>query len=641
MNRNRTHVSPSPPLLVIVMGVATPLLLFAALATIVTRGEGFGWDRSIVHMLYVGQTPWPLGPTAQDKWILKALLPLLDFLSDWKTLLVIVLAAVAVHVSLARWRAVMFFVAALAISLLNPVLKWIFNRPSPFPMPGDPSFPSGHAVGSMAIAYGLAVLAARSRWRWPVTMTGFFFVAGVAIAIIADGGHWPSDVAAGWLISIAWVTALNLLVRPVTSAASDSARTIPAARSTCKRLGLYVDGPYCVVETADGPRVAPDAADFPFLTFACEVGGQFESLRLFGRARRTSDADGRLLLPAGVEMEVLPYYDHLLQFGQIARATIGTITGFWRGLSQVDAVWIFGPHPFSFLLIGLAVVRGKGIVLGVRQDSVTYFRQRLPQQRWQPALIAIQAMEAGYRGFARLTRVTVVGSEIARQYGGERPSLLSMRVSLARLEDVVPKSVERDWTGRIDLLTVGRIDKEKNPYLLVDAIAALERVRPGRYHLAWVGTGLLEEAARRRAADLGVGDRIAFHGFVPFGPGLLQQYRQAHAFVHVSLTEGIPAVVIEALASGTPVVGTDVGGVSAALEGGAAGVLVPPADLDALVAAVLRITDDRELRNRLVARGLDVARDSTLDVQAGRVARFMMATGDPAVGRREYAYLAG
>ena len=112
-------------------------------------------------------------------------------------------------------------------------------------------------------------------------------------------------------------------------------------------------------------------------------------------------------------------------------------------------------------------------------------------------------------------------------------------------------------------------------------------------------------------------------GFVPFGPSLLELYRNAHVFVHVSFTEGVPAVLIEALASGTPVVATAVGGVPAALRHGEAGLLVPPDDAKALVTALEEIVDDAERRERMVEKGLEIARESTLDVQAARVARFI------------------
>jgi glycosyltransferase involved in cell wall biosynthesis len=198
-----------------------------------------------------------------------------------------------------------------------------------------------------------------------------------------------------------------------------------------------------------------------------------------------------------------------------------------------------------------------------------------------------------------------------------------MKVSLVRDADIVDRPPERDWSAAIDLLTVGRIDQEKNPLLLVDALAALEEKHPGRYRLVWAGTGPLAAAVRRRAAELGVQDRLELLGFVPFGPDLLDRYRAAHVFVHVSLTEGLPAVLIEALASGTPIVATAVGGVPAALEHGAAGLLVPPRDVGALVRALVRLGEDAELRDRLAARGLTLARRLTLDSQAELIASFI------------------
>jgi glycosyltransferase involved in cell wall biosynthesis len=389
------------------------------------------------------------------------------------------------------------------------------------------------------------------------------------------------------------------------------------------RLGVYQDGPFRLVETSDGIRLAPDPVDAPFLAFVCEVAEEFESLHVFARIVGPGAAEAQPLLPPETGVVRLPDYGSLSRLGSVARAGFGTIGSFWRGLSRVDTVWAFGPHPFQLLLVVLAAARGKRVVLGVRQDTPAYFRARLPSPRWRPVLAAIGAMDALHRLFARRLPATVVGTANAARYASPHGSVLAMTPSLVRVADLVSEPPEHDWTGTIELLTVGRIDSEKNPLLLVEAMAALERARPGRYRLRWAGVGPLAGDVRRRAAELGIEDLIELVGYVPFGPQLLALYREAHAFVHVSLTEGVPQVLAEALASGTPVVATDVGGVGAALEHGRAGLLVPPSALDALTEAVLKLSEDAELRSQQARRGLELARERTLEAEAARVARFL------------------
>jgi glycosyltransferase involved in cell wall biosynthesis len=393
--------------------------------------------------------------------------------------------------------------------------------------------------------------------------------------------------------------------------------------SSPARLAVYQDGPFHPVDTPEGRRIAPDPVDAPFLRFVNEVGEQYGSLVVFARTVASGEADPRLLLPPGVAVVDLPDYGNLRRLPSVARASFRTSLAFWRGLDEVDTVWAFGPHPFELLLVLLATMRRRRVVLGVRQDTPAYFRSRLPSARWKPVLAGVQALDGLNRLLARRLPATVVGEAAAERYASRRGRVLAMAPSLVTAADVLADPPERDWRGEIGLFTVGRIDAEKNPLLLVKALAALERERPGRYRLRWAGVGPLAGEVRRRAEDLGVGDRIDLLGYVPFGPQLLELYRRAHALVHVSLTEGVPQVLVEALASGTPIVATDVGGVGTALENGRAGLLVPPADLEALTAAIVRLSDDAELCARLVTRGLELARERTLEAEAGRVATFL------------------
>ena len=286
-------------------------------------------------------------------------------------------------------------------------------------------------------------------------------------------------------------------------------------------------------------------------------------------------------------------------------------------------MWIFGPHIFGWLLAILALLRRRRVVLGVRQDTVQYTRRRIASRRWVPILAAMRLLDLVDRLASRRLPTTVVGEEVGRRYGAPRPRLLVMTVSLVRESDIVATPEPKDWTGQLELLTVGRLEPEKNPLLLVELLAELDRRDPGRYRLTWIGRGVLEDDVRRLASELGIEHRLERTGYVPFGPRLLDHYRRAHVFVHVSLTEGLPQVLLEAHASGTPIVATDVGSVRVALDGGAAGILVPPSNLGALVAGVERLVHDPIARERMVSGGLGLAHERTFERETARVARFI------------------
>jgi len=385
------------------------------------------------------------------------------------------------------------------------------------------------------------------------------------------------------------------------------------------RLGVYVDAVYDVVRTPEGDRVSTDRA---FVVFVCAVGSAFEKLVLFGRARDATEF-AEYLMPEDVDFVPLPHYANLRRVPEVLRAVGGTLRGFWSSLDRVDVLWVFGPHPFAVALAVMGLARRKLVILGVRQDSVKLYHARLSGWPRIPGLAAVYTVEWMFRVLARRKGTTVQGSELALRYGGERPRLLTMNVSVITEDDVLAKPPEREWDGELELLTVGRLETEKNPLLLVEAFARLDAARPGKYRLTWVGRGPLESEVLAQARQLGVETRIDFRGYVQFGAELLALYRRAHMFLHVSLSEGMPMVLIEALASGTPLIATDVGGVRAAVDDGNAAVLVPPDDLAALVKAVLTLTDDAEHRDALVRRGLVLARSLTLEAQARNVVEFI------------------
>jgi len=176
------------------------------------------------------------------------------------------------------------------------------------------------------------------------------------------------------------------------------------------------------------------------------------------------------------------------------------------------------------------------------------------------------------------------------------------------------------YDGELTVLTVGRIDTEKNPLLLAEILARL--LAGGRsWRLVICGDGPLRGALEDRLAELDLLDHVELPGYMPIDGGLLDLYRRSHAFLHVSWTEGFPQVLIEAFASCLPAVATAVGGVSAAADGAA--LLVPPGNAAAAADALERIVTDVQLRNRLIDAGSERARDGTLEAASGRVVRFL------------------
>jgi glycosyltransferase involved in cell wall biosynthesis len=392
-----------------------------------------------------------------------------------------------------------------------------------------------------------------------------------------------------------------------------------------QRLGVFVENAYLITDVDGAERVHSHSIVHAFSLFACEVGRNFRTLTFFGRSRRDGPDEDYHPLPQHAGLIELPFYSDLTRLGELARAVWGSTRAIWRGLAQVDVVWVLGPHPFSFLVLVLALLRGRRVVLGVRQDTVRYYRNRIRSRPWRVALPAVWAMDWTFRILSRRLPTAVVGSELASRYGREGSPPFVFTVSLMRAADIasVGRGLEGGALERAHLLTVARVEPEKNPVLLIEALARLELRHPGRFELTLAGDGRLLEVVRARAEAEGLRDRVHLLGFVPFGPRLLDLYGSADIFVHVALTEGLPQALVEALASGVPVVGTDVGSVAEAVDHGNAGLLVPPRDVDALVRAILSLADDGARRRHLVARGLEVARHATLELQAARVARFI------------------
>ncbi len=170
--------------------------------------------------------------------------------------------------------------------------------------------------------------------------------------------------------------------------------------------------------------------------------------------------------------------------------------------------------------------------------------------------------------------------------------------------------------------TVGRMQTVKHQPLLARAFVRMLALDPAlrtRARLLLVGDGPLRAQAQAVLDEAGVADLAWLPGERADVPAVM---RGLHAFVLPSLAEGISNTILEAMASGLPVVATAVGGNPELVADGRSGLLVPPDDVDAMAQALLRLARDPQAARAMGAAGrADVERRFSLDAMVAAYQR--------------------
>ncbi len=203
----------TPSALALLTAAAAAAAAFAALAIAVHAGGAPWWDRSLFREIYSGETTGPPGAAPNGSAILEVALPLLNRVGYGPLILLPIFVAAATLLAKRHFRAAAFCAAAVSIVMLSGQLKELFARSAPFESHGGVSFPSGHAIASMTSALAIAAVLAPTRARWPTVVLSALFAGAVGVSVIADGGHWPSDVLGGWMLAAAWVCGLAVVFR--------------------------------------------------------------------------------------------------------------------------------------------------------------------------------------------------------------------------------------------------------------------------------------------------------------------------------------------------------------------------------------------------------------------------------------------
>jgi glycosyltransferase involved in cell wall biosynthesis len=274
---------------------------------------------------------------------------------------------------------------------------------------------------------------------------------------------------------------------------------------------------------------------------------------------------------------------------------------------RLDEVIVSTPGPVG--LAGLAAARLLGLRLtGIyHTDFPAYVRtltdsEALEQLAWSYMRWFFESMDRIYVPSRRYLELLA-----ERGFSRQRLRVLPRGVDRERFrpERRDPRFWRRfGWQEGFTFLYVGRVSREKNLDALLAACGELQR-RGEAARLAVVGDGPYLEELRRRHA----GPAVLFTGYL-HGDTLADAYAAADAFVFPSTTDTFGNVVLEAQASGLPVIVSDQGGPPELVAPHAAGLVVDVGRPEELPAAMLRLLRQPELRAQMAARGLAQARSS-------------------------------
>ena len=185
----------------------------------------------------------------------------------------------------------------------------------------------------------------------------------------------------------------------------------------------------------------------------------------------------------------------------------------------------------------------------------------------------------------------------------------------ARFEDPAPLP-----EGPRRVVAIGRFVEQKGQLSLIDALARVDH----DLHLTLIGDGEMRGLIEERIARHGLGNRVTLTGWVD-EPRIKSELERAHALVMPSFAEGLPMVVMEAMAAARPVIATYIAGTPELVQPGTSGWLVPAGDDAALATALdalARMPLDRlqEMGQAARTRALD---RHDIDIEAAKLARLM------------------
>jgi phosphatidyl-myo-inositol dimannoside synthase len=378
-------------------------------------------------------------------------------------------------------------------------------------------------------------------------------------------------------------------------------------------LGLLYHMPFW--QTADG---AVWEAEGSFARYVDSLAPYFDEILLAVPVFEVPPASGSRVSARNVRLAPLPYFPGPRQFYPKLLSIIPRLR---QWAKACDVLHLRVPTPAGIFAYSIGRRLGKPIFLLVVGD----YRALLPHLPYRGLKRALFTAYVAFEewSLSRMTRASLTfanGAALRAKHERDGARVVETRTTTLSLADIGSRA-DTCVTRPIRLLTVSRIDPRKGLRVLPEAVAqlaaaghdvALDIVGPTIGRIGDEERAAIVADAERR----GVTARLRLPGAIPLDQ-LIATYRDYDLFVLPTRPgEGIPRVLLEAMAAGLPVVTTNVSGIGSLVGHERNGLLIDDSAAAAVAAAVSRLVSDSGLRQRLIAGGYDTARAHTLERQA-------------------------
>lgn len=277
------------------------------------------------------------------------------------------------------------------------------------------------------------------------------------------------------------------------------------------------------------------------------------------------------------------------------------LVSLWQSAHKVDVYHVMANsgwswHLFAAPAIWIARMSGKPVVVNYRGGEAGEFFEKAFS--WvKPSLDRADAIVVP-SGFL----------EEVFEKRGYSPCIVPNIIDLSRFSS--EKNTGAALTPEVPTILVAR--NLEPIYDNATALRAFEIVRRTipTARLVIAGSGPERQALEQLARELGVKDAVSFAGRVE-NEHMPNLYYSANLMVNPSLADNMPISVLESLASGVPVVSTDVGGVPHLVEHGKTALLFPPKDPAAMASAILAVLTDAAMANRMKSAGVELVSQFT------------------------------